>query len=45
MIIIKYHALTVETIYPKAPVMFIFIDIFTCLLSCINLSNNALTYI
>ena len=42
----KYHDhltftswLTVERIHPKAPVMLIFIVIFTCLPSCINLSN------
>ena len=32
--------MTVERIHPKAPVMLIFIAIFTCLPSCINLSNN-----
>ena len=32
--------MTVERIHPKAPVMLIFIDIFTCLPSCINLSNT-----
>ena len=31
--------MTVERIHPKAPVMLIFIAIFTCLPSCINLSN------
>ena len=31
--------MTVERIRPKAPVMLIFIAIFTCLPSCINLSN------
>ena len=31
--------MTVEKIHPKAPVMLIFIAIFTCLPSCINLSN------
>ena len=31
--------MTVERIHPKAPVMLIFIAIFTCLRSCINLSN------
>ena len=31
--------MTVERIHPKAPAMFIFIAIFTCLPSCINLSN------
>ena len=34
--------MTVERIHPKAPVMLIFIAIFTCLLSCINLSNTDL---
>ena len=29
----------VERIHPKAPVIFISIAIFTCLPSCINLSN------
>ena len=29
----------VERIHPKAPVMLIFNAIFTCLTSCINLSN------
>ena len=32
--------MTVERIHPKAPVMLIFIAIFTCLPSCINLSNT-----
>ena len=32
--------MTVERIHPKAPVIFIFITIFTCLPSCINLSNK-----
>ena len=32
----------VERIHPKAPVMLIFIAIFTCLPSCINLSNIGL---
>ena len=32
--------MTVERIHPKAPVMLIFIAIFTCLPSCINLSNS-----
>ena len=31
--------MTVERIHPKAPVMLIFIAIFTCLPSCINLSK------
>ena len=31
--------MTVERIHPKAPVMLIFIAIFKCLPSCINLSN------
>ena len=31
--------MTVERIHPKAPVMLIFIAIFTCLPTCINLSN------
>ena len=31
--------MTVERIHPKAPVMLTFIAIFTCLPSCINLSN------
>ena len=31
--------MTVERIHLKAPVMLIFIAIFTCLPSCINLSN------
>ena len=31
--------MTAERIHPKAPVMLIFIAIFTCLPSCINLSN------
>ena len=31
--------MTVERIHPKAPVMLIFIAIFMCLPSCINLSN------
>ena len=31
--------MTVERIHPKAPVMLIFTAIFTCLPSCINLSN------
>ena len=31
--------MTVERIHPKAPVMLIFIAIFTCLPSCINLSS------
>ena len=31
--------MTVERIHPKAPVMLVFIAIFTCLPSCINLSN------
>ena len=31
--------MTVERIHPKATVMLIFIAIFTCLPSCINLSN------
>ena len=33
--------MTVERIHPKAPVMLIFIAIFTCLPSCINLSNTS----
>ena len=36
--------MTVERIHPKAPVMLIFIAIFTCLLSCIDLSNKCLNY-
>ena len=32
--------MTVERIHPKASVMLIFIAVFTCLPSCINLSNN-----
>ena len=32
--------MTVERIHPKTPVMLIFIAIFTCLPSCINLSNT-----
>ena len=36
--------MTVERIHPKAPVMLIFIAIFTCLPSCINLSNIHSTY-
>ena len=32
--------MTVERINPKAPVMLIFIAIFTCLPSCINLPNT-----
>ena len=32
--------MTVERIHPKAPIILIFIAIFTCLPSCINLSNN-----
>ena len=35
--------MTVERIHPKAPVMLIFIAIFTCLPSCINLSYINLT--
>ena len=35
--------MTVERIHPKAPVMLIFIAIFTCLPSCINLSNKGIT--
>ena len=31
--------MAVERIHPKAPVMLIFIAIFKCLPSCINLSN------
>ena len=31
--------MTVQRIHPKAPVMLIFISIFTCLPNCINLSN------
>ena len=34
-----HELMTVERIHPKAPVMLIFIAIFTCLPSCINLSN------
>ena len=34
-----HQLMTVERIHPKAPVMLIFIAIFTCLPSCINLSN------
>ena len=33
----------VERIHPKAPVMLIFIAIFTCLPSCINLSIIIIT--
>ena len=36
--------MTVERIHPKAPVMLIFIAIFTCLPSCINLSNIETCY-
>ena len=36
--------MTVERIHPKAPVMLIFIAIFTCLPSCINLSNNDILF-
>ena len=36
--------MTVERIHPKAPVMLIFIAIFTCLPGCINLSNNEITH-
>ena len=32
---------TVERIHPKAPVIFMFIAIFTCLPTCINLSTIA----
>ena len=35
----RYCMMAVERIHPKAPVMLIFIAIFTCLPSCINLSN------
>ena len=34
-----HQLMTVERIHPKAPVMLIFIAIFTCLPSSINLSN------
>ena len=44
--IIRFQLMTVERIHPKAPVMLIFIAIFTCLPSCINLSNiNKVPYI
>ena len=36
--------MTVERIHPKAPVMLIFTAIFTCLPSCINLSNIDLKF-
>ena len=36
---ISNQLMTVERIHPKAPVMLILIAIFTCLPSCINLSN------
>ena len=36
---IRPRLMTVERIHPKAPVILIFIAIFTCLPSCINLSN------
>ena len=35
-----HQLMTVERIHPKAPVMLIFIAIFTCLPSCIILSNT-----
>ena len=35
----SHQLMTVKRIHPKAPVMLIFIAIFTCLPSCINLSN------
>ena len=37
--------MTVERIHPKAPVMLLFIAIFTCLPSCINLSNIGIDYV
>ena len=47
-IIIKHKMMTVERIHPKAPVMLIavmLIAIFTCLPSCINLSNIYMSHI
>ena len=38
-IIYRHQLMTVERIHPKAPVMLIFIAIFTCLPSCINVSK------
>ena len=44
IVVVLVQLMTVERIHPKAPVMLIFNAIFTCLPSCINLSNTRNIY-